>query len=419
MNEQTFRVFDAIQVEQPFGSFFLVSIKAEDLLKVCFTDPLRYENEEFKGTQRRLDEEKRVKELKDFVEGYDAAIPNSIIISANYQEDGLNCQDESLRWRFENNKLIIPTSQKLASIIDGQHRVFGFQEASPDVRSMQLPCSVYIDLPSSYQAFLFATINSNQKPVDKSLAYILYGFNIENEKTVSWSPDKLAVALLKKFNLDEDSPFYNHIKISPQIDAILEKNAKGGWLVSTATVVDGILRLISSNPKKDRNRLLQFPLNKRERSHLDTDSSPLRTLYIQNEDAVLYKIILNYFKAAEDKLFRLYEGKSAITKTVGIQGLFDALRRIIVYEKGKNDLEHIDFTQEKFESVLEPASRVDFRDEFYQYSGVGRSNISETILLLGGYVGTPDPLAADNEKERALFKKKKEQHEKIKQLIVG
>jgi hypothetical protein len=46
---------------------------------------------------------------------------------------------------------------------------------------MSLVCSVYFDLPRPFQAQLFATINSTQKRVDRSLTYELFGYNIVEE----------------------------------------------------------------------------------------------------------------------------------------------------------------------------------------------------------------------------------------------
>ncbi|GAB3222469.1 DGQHR domain-containing protein [Spirosoma arcticum] len=222
-----YRELEAIEFNQPFDVFYVCKLNAEELLEMTFSDPIRYDEKgNLRGNQRILDEDKRVKEIKDFVEGSDAAFPNSIILSANYDEDGFNVSDEGLRWRFENGKLIIPTNKKLASIIDGQHRIFGFKDANSQAKRMELVCSVYIDLPNALQAYLFATINTNQKKVDKSLAYAQFGFNADDEDSPSWSPDKLAIALHNKFNNDTDSPFYRHIKIAPQIDDVLRKELK-------------------------------------------------------------------------------------------------------------------------------------------------------------------------------------------------
>jgi hypothetical protein len=38
-------------------------------------------------------------------------------------------------------------------------------------RDMELLCVVFIDLPTPYHAYIFATINFNQKKVDRSLTY--------------------------------------------------------------------------------------------------------------------------------------------------------------------------------------------------------------------------------------------------------
>ena len=43
---------------------------------------------------------------------------------------------DELRWKFENDKLIIPTNLRLASVIDGQHRLFGFKDANPNAKEM-------------------------------------------------------------------------------------------------------------------------------------------------------------------------------------------------------------------------------------------------------------------------------------------
>ncbi len=406
---------DTIEVRQPFGTFFLVSITAEDLLEVCFTDPFRYEYGQAKGNQRALDEKSRIAEIREFVQGYDAGFPNAIIISANYDINGFNTDIEEDRWKIENKKLIIPSNKKLASIIDGQHRLFAFKDANPEAKKMQLACSIYLDLPNALQAFLFATINSNQKPVDKSLAYEQFGFDIEKEDPKSWPPDKLAIALYKRLNSQEDSPFYEHIKIAPQVDDYLKERLKNQkWLISTATIVDGIIRLISTNPKFDKYQLQKLVPKERKRTILGDDNSPLRALFLENNDVVIYKIVFNYFKAAANVLFDNAPENSSIFKTIGIQGLFDALKRIITFEKENNDLKNINFSIEKYTQVFTNVSTIDFTNPFYQYSAVGKSHISETILLLNNYITTPAESNGD-----ARIEKKITTHNDIRNLLIN
>lgn len=61
------------------------------------------------------------------------------------------------------------------------------------------------DLPLAYQAYLFATININQRKVDKSLAYEQFGYNLDDEEPESWAPDKLAVFFTRRLNLNPES----------------------------------------------------------------------------------------------------------------------------------------------------------------------------------------------------------------------
>ena len=385
----------ALEIKQPFDVFYVFKIPAYKLLEIAFTDPIRYNDKgELVGTQRSLNEEKRVKEIKEFLQGDEAALPNSIILAANYDKNGLNITDDERRWRFENGNIIIPTGEKLASIIDGQHRLFGFNDANTDTKEMELLCSVYFDLPNALQAQMFATINTTQVKVDKSLAYIQFGFNADRENIQSWSPDKLAIVLYKKFNKERESPFYNHIKVAPQMSEEMKLQLKEQgktWMISTATVVDGIVRLISANPRKDKYMLQQIPERDRKRSELGDDSSPLRLLYIANQDAVIFTIIMNFFKAAEETVFKFAVANSSITKTVGIQALFDVLRAVLLIDKKDSpSFSGINLKQGRFEEILSRVNNIDFSNNFYQFSGVGRKRIADTILLANSLIVIPD-----------------------------
>ena len=84
--------------------------------------------------------------------------------------------------------MIIPSlTERSASIIDGQHRLHAFDKLPTDAleRSMELLCVVFLELPTPYHAYVFATINFNQKRVDRSLAYELFGFDVD-ERPVQW-----------------------------------------------------------------------------------------------------------------------------------------------------------------------------------------------------------------------------------------
>ena len=168
-------------LSQPFGEFFVATIPARILLNVAYSDRLTAiklpDGPYTVSGSQRATSERRFKEIGRFIDTPTAAFPNSIILAANYRhDDGLIEEDESRKWSLSidgdghTGRLAIPTDAKLAPIIDGQHRLFGFESATTQARlDMPLLCSVFFDLPKPYQAFLFATINSNQRPVSKSL----------------------------------------------------------------------------------------------------------------------------------------------------------------------------------------------------------------------------------------------------------
>lgn len=295
-------IFPAVRVRQPLGEFYLTAIPAEFLLKVGFTKRhTRREADESgavhdDGHQRRLDV-KRLQEIARYLQTQDAAIPNTIILAANCLPDGESMDsDDPRRWSVRPNEgdivdIAVPTLEPLAAIVDGQHRLYGFEYVPEELQRIPLACAVFLDLPTPQQATVFATINYNQKPVNKSQSYELFGYNLDEEPPESWSPDKLAVFFARKLNVDPQSPLLHRVQVAAQDDRVLDDAAKARhqeWSISTATIVEAIMRLISSNPKADRDLLHRSGVGSgRVRSKLREQSkpmpkAPLRELYLEH-----------------------------------------------------------------------------------------------------------------------------------------
>ena len=384
----------AILVEQPLGVFYAAAIPARHLLEICYTDRLHavMEGDTYRliGAQR-LRNDKRLKEIGSYLGTTEAAFPNSIILAANYDaQTGLSVDDEELKWRIESHddeclELIVPRAEPIAPVIDGQHRLFGFTQAIEERRDMPVLCSVFLDLPRPYQAYLFATVNSTQKPVDRSQTYELFGYNIDEEPPELWSPEKLAVFLARKMNTSPDSPLYRRILVAAQNDFAIsraEARAANRWMVSTATVVDGITRLISTAPKKDADALRTGRYH--QRSKLATERAdhnpPLRELYLHTRDKVLLGAVSNFFLAVMSVCGPDLPVGSYLTKTVGIQALFDTLRAL-----APSALQEKDFSHHWFTNKLNPLGHIDFsHDAFQQASGQGRTKIRRVIFYLLG-----------------------------------
>ncbi len=394
----------ALRVDQRLSTFFVTVLPAELLLQVAASDRMRAtinsdgSGYSLEGTQRIV-QDKRLNEISNYINRVDAAFPNSIILAANYdpntgfdqgeledidadKEDGRLIAPSKI-WTVEKSegeryRLRIPTNMTLAAVIDGQHRLFSFTKTNLDViRSMDLLCSVFIDLPKSLQAQIFATINSTQKRVDRSLTYELFGYNVSDEPEEYWTPDKLAVFFARKLGTDVDSPLKGKIVVAPKRDAALQKLAtEAEWQVSTAVIVDGILRLYSSNPKRDSNWMRKDqPRTRSSLRDAPRDRSPMRESFIEGNDALLYKMVFNYMKSCEEVFWSKANDESFILKTIGVQATFDILRKLAAQAFDDKSIS-VDYFVEK----IAPAGDINFADDrFRNPSGSGRTFIRSAI----------------------------------------
>lgn len=376
----------AIKVEQPLGDFYVVSLTARQLLETCYTinAELLQDDEPQAGHlgtilnkiigSQRVRKTKRLEDIKRYTETVDASFPNSIILGANYDQDGNLISEIDERWSVNSvgdgfYQLTIPTKKKVASIIDGQHRVFGFEGSS--AIDMPLLCSVYIDLPLPYHARIFTNININQKRVDKNLAYNLFQFDMEQGEPETWSPETLAVYFARVLAEDEHSPFKGMLKLGLA-------NTKSDSSISMASIIDGILSLITSNPKNDRELMHTKTIEggrSREMVSSVSSSSPLRYLYISNKDKTLYDIINSYFFSFK----RNFWGYSVFRKTLGVHACFDVLKIL-----GKNKREVSKFNENYFSALFEPAKEINFDDEFFGIQTKLRSRLRNVLLIKSG-----------------------------------
>lgn len=382
--------YNILEIKQPLGNFYVFKISAFELLQIVESEPyyLSLEGGKFRneGIQRRFDEG-RGREISKFLKSSESALPNSIIIAGNTR----NLPEEE-QWKIisnnDENYLEIPKLQVNGTVIDGQHRLFSFKHLDVDEqKNYELLCTLYLDLPNPYQAYIFATINMNQRKVDKSLAYELYGYDLNDDEADKWSPEKLAVFLTRKLNLDDKSIFKGHILLAANSDKILEKISginSNEWTISTAAIVEGILSLITNNAKRDRDELQIKFENERSRIILNEvkNSAPLRKYYIENNDLLIYTILLNFFKATYNVLF---QSSPILFKTVGIQVQFIVLKKILQKIEKEKDIS-VDYFSYEVNNLFSKTTNINFNSSFFQLSGIGKTRIKNILLIAMGFM---------------------------------
>lgn len=381
----------AIKVHQPLGDFFIAKISAGDLMSISTSSVARYNKDgKLIGSQRKLDTT-RLKLIANFIKSEEMSFPTSILLAANVNSEGAIIEQSNKRWK------VIPTSLQdiyeieipdgISSIvIDGQHRLNAFNFTDDSYKKIEVVCSIFLDLPNPYQAYLFATINGNQKKVDKSLALELFGYDVEDKPADTWSPEKLAVYLTRKFNFKSDSPLFQKIKLVPLFSEIEASVDKTKWLLSTAAMVEGIMLLISSNPQMDRDYLamkhsIWSKTNTRSdlkklRDDKKRDNSVLRSLYLECMDEEIYDIIYRYFNAVNDILWKEPNKESVIFKTIGISVLFELLKFILKRDN----------VQQSYYSYIQRIANIDYTSNYFSLSGGGKTKLKRILKYKLGFI---------------------------------
>jgi len=399
-NQETIKT-NYLEVTQPIGTYYICSMTWQQLLEIAYADireiRKKSESDEFDnylGIQRTVSPN-RIKEISDYVTYMDATFPTSIILHIKSEVKSLNGKivevyDDQLieenaeniiditNIQINNDVLEIRKDEKVAKILDGQHRIEGFRvakEKGADIERFDFNVTIFVDLDLDDQAQIFSVINKAQTKVNKSLVYDLYSYAKHR------SPQKTAHDIVRTLNKSEKSPFYKSIKV---LGKAMDKEME---TIAQATLAELVIDSISKEPMKDRNTL-------RKRSILgigglkkDTDEKSIqrrifRNLFIDNNDEIIYHIINNYFTAVCNKWNRAWNNEPAIEKNIikkstGIIALFRFLRYL--YNEMDKVAEKVAVSE--FETELDKIAIEDIKfttDEFKP----GSSGQSELYRLL-------------------------------------
>lgn len=241
---------------------FVTAIKFKDLKNIVkFTQRISsnwsdniYENIESSKFYQRETNDTRVKSIKKYIistllENDDTEIlfPSSMILSINSDFDEFK-KDEYNIIDFE-----LPIEKESCLIVDGQHRMKAMFSLYNDLQNKLLQeknlkkilnykfnCTVLVGYDVWEQAKIFASVNFNQKPVDRSLYYDIFGEVPKSGKDEKLSNLYVAHELGKFLNTSSKSPLKGFVKdfssnsgfisqafLTQQILILL--GSKGGW----------------------------------------------------------------------------------------------------------------------------------------------------------------------------------------------
>ena len=222
-----------VVVNQNARRFYLTMLPARDLIQISYASVRNRDMEE--GAVQRLLNPRRVDSIKEFtLNGGD--YPNCIV---------LNWVDMKNTLTIANGSISVPIRDRVAQIIDGQHRVEGIRaaiKAKPAIGKLEVPVAFYEHLTTQECADIFLSINTEQKPVQRSLVFDLYG--VASQHVV----DPAAVRardIATQLNEQEDSPFKGLVRLpgKQSTDAVgTGKKQSAG--VDLSTVVTSLKALV-------------------------------------------------------------------------------------------------------------------------------------------------------------------------------
>ena len=156
----------------------------------------------------------------------------------------------------EDDKIFLPQNNEVALIVDGQHRIAALRElykrVNEDLRfgrknildivdssfipflknrinNFEFLCTLLIDFDIFEQGEIFASVNFNQKPVDRSLYYDIFGSSPNTDKNEL----KLAHNLVSHLNYNEHSV----------LKGLIDMLGNGEGIVSQSAVMENLMKL--------------------------------------------------------------------------------------------------------------------------------------------------------------------------------
>lgn len=278
--------FKAPNRKKPDPFFLMFKIDARLLKRISDVHRRKSDTSRSKDLDiQRAKSENRTEEIRKYIEGgfpwstirkedqgspeneklkMPGILPTAIIanIIGPGEMRGINTIDASdlVTFKDENNyvKIVIPEKAfedqweplvKPIEIIDGQHRLWAFDENEPISGNYELPVIAYYNLDRTWQAYLFYTINIKPVKINTSLGYDLYPLL----RTQQWLENtKDGLLAYRETRSQEIVETLWSLDISPWKSRINMLGESGGPTISQAAFIRALTNTYFRNTRNTR-----------------------------------------------------------------------------------------------------------------------------------------------------------------------
>lgn len=197
---------------------YIFIAKVKDILPIYYVAVRGRDDVE--GAVQRVLNRRRINSIKDFV------LDGNMFFNTFI----LNWTDENYALLVDQNTIKIPMVNGGAQVIDGQHRLEGLKKAieeKEDIGEEPIIIIMTEKMSTKAAAKIFLNINTEQKPVPKSLVYDLFGEVKDKNSYIVRATD-----IATELNDNPDSPYYQCIK--------KPGSAQGVGKVDLSTIVNAL-----------------------------------------------------------------------------------------------------------------------------------------------------------------------------------
>lgn len=295
-----------LQVQLGIVPAYIFMMTVKDLLYIKYIAVRGRDKEE--GAVQRVLSPVRLRSIEDYV------------LSGNsfYSPFFLNWTNTEHSIEVKDNFITVPLVASSAQVLDGQHRLAGLERAivkRQEVENQEVLVILSNRLDTKEAASVFLNINTEQRPVPKSLIYDLFGIINDNEPEL---PLVRAKDIARALQEDEKSPYLNSVK--------LPGSMRGVGIIDLSTIVNSIRPLL-----EDDGAFKKFHL-----------------LTLENQIAV----VLNYFNAIKEFYMRkeMWYSKNAnpFLTNAGFVAACEVLNKTMI----ARCVENKDFSQDNMERLL-------------------------------------------------------------------